>query len=212
MALYANKQIQIRDFQEKDLDTIADLVAEIWMPVPKEIKTNAGRMDFSIYVKRATFLKVAECDNQILGVIAAKAENASESHQKYWQDIADHAFASIRENSEKHAQNLADYYDFMHSRYSDMFQKVNLDTTYELILFAVSSRAQGCGVGSTLLESATDYFRSYGATSYYLLTDTTCNWQFYENKGMTRCGEYKASADEVCRHGVKELYIYSSDL
>ena len=212
MALYVNKQIQIRDFQEADLDKVADLVAEIWMPGSEEIKSDAGRVDFSTYVKRATFLKIAEDDNQILGVIAAKAGKTSQFHQEYWQKITDNALANISKNSEKRAQNLADYYNFIHSRYADIFREINLDTTYELVLFAVSSQAQGRGVGSALLAAATDYFRSCGATSYYLLTDTTCNWQFYENRQMTRCAEYKASAAEVNAHGVAELYIYSTML
>lgn len=212
MALYANKEIHIRDFHEKDFDEAAALVADIWMPEPEEIKLNAGRVDLATYAKRATFLKVAECNNHILGLIAAKAGEAAHSHQKHWQNIADKALLSISECNEKHAQKLADYYHFLHSRYADMYREINLDTTYELVLFAVSSHAQGYGVGSKLLAGATNYLRSCGAQSYYLLTDTTCNWQFYENRQMMRCGEYKASEDEIRAHGVHELYIYSSTL
>ena len=57
---------------------------------------------------------------------------------------------------------------------------------FELLLFAVSEKARGCGVGSQLFARAKDYLISQGATKAFLFTDTSCTWQYYEKRGMRR--------------------------
>lgn len=56
----------------------------------------------------------------------------------------------------------------------------------ELALFAVSSSCQGKGIGKQLFQSALDYMKSRNLEEFYLFTDTSCNYRFYEHQGMTR--------------------------
>ena len=54
----------------------------------------------------------------------------------------------------------------------------------ELAFFAVSEACRGMGLGKALFEKAVEYLRSQGISSFYLFTDTSCNYGFYEHQGM----------------------------
>lgn len=54
----------------------------------------------------------------------------------------------------------------------------------ELALFAVSSSCQGKGIGKMLFESALEHMKNVNLKEFYLFTDTSCNYGFYEHQGM----------------------------
>ena len=76
---------------------------------------------------------------------------------------------------------------------SQIFQNVNeideqllrgCKKTYpaELALFAVRSSCQGKGIGKKLFHSALAYLKQQGLDEFYLFTDTSCNYGFYEHQ------------------------------
>ena len=56
----------------------------------------------------------------------------------------------------------------------------------ELALFAVSAEFRGKGIGKKLFQSALDYINRQKLNEFYLFTDTSCNYGFYEHQGMIR--------------------------
>lgn len=78
----------------------------------------------------------------------------------------------------------------------------------ELAFFAVSEACRGMGLGKALFEKAVEYLRSQGISSFYLFTDTSCNYGFYEHQGMQQ------KAKKVCRLDIGdhtenfEFYLY----
>ena len=64
----------------------------------------------------------------------------------------------------------------------------NCHKTYsaELVLFAVNPTYQGKGIGKKLFQSALDYMTRQRLDEFYLFTDTSCNYGFYEHQGMKR--------------------------
>lgn len=53
----------------------------------------------------------------------------------------------------------------------------------------VSPAPRGLGLGRRLLKLACDHLRSVGAPTMHLVTDTDCDWQFYDHIGMERLAE-----------------------
>ena len=72
-----------------------------------------------------------------------------------------------------------------------MSNSARLQKTYpaELALFAVRSSCQGKGIGKKLFHSALAYLKQQGLDEFYLFTDTSCNYGFYEHQGMCRRGQ-----------------------
>lgn len=56
----------------------------------------------------------------------------------------------------------------------------------ELTLFAVDSDCRGMGIGKELFQSVLDYMKEQNLGEFYLYTDTSCNYGFYEHQGMVR--------------------------
>lgn len=205
-------EVIYRDFEERDIDDLALLLASIWSPVgEKKIQLEVGTVDLANYAKRTTFARVAELNGHVIGIVAARSGDATDE-DNYWKKLSDKAYAKIEEISVEGAKTLAGYYEFEDRVHDKMHSETPQDLTYELVLFAVSEVARGKGVGSTLLKSAVDYLKGEGATSAFLYTDTTCNWQYYEKRGMDRIAEYKSTDEELKEGRPEEMYIYSCNL
>lgn len=61
----------------------------------------------------------------------------------------------------------------------------------ELAFFAVRSDQRGTGVGTELFSRLKAYMESQGIASFYLYTDTSCNYGFYEHQGTKRICEHQ---------------------
>ena len=59
----------------------------------------------------------------------------------------------------------------------------------ELAFFAISSKARGNGIGKKMFCDMLEYMESQNVNHFYLFTDTSCNYGFYEHQGMTRRNE-----------------------
>lgn len=55
--------------------------------------------------------------------------------------------------------------------------------------FAISSKARGKGIGKKMFCNMLEYMKLQNINDFYLFTDTTCNYGFYEHQGMNRCDE-----------------------
>lgn len=69
----------------------------------------------------------------------------------------------------------------------------------EMVFFAVMPEKQRKGIGRALYSSALEYLKEKGSSGYFLCTDSSCSYQFYERRGMERVCEsvlYRPGKDE----------------
>lgn len=77
-------------------------------------------------------------------------------------------------------------------------------------LLVVSPEARGLGLGRRLLDRARRYLHEQGATRYHLVTDTECDWGFYEHLGLRRLGEQATLSPEGLTPDV--YFVYGDSL
>lgn len=77
----------------------------------------------------------------------------------------------------------------------------------EVALFAVSDEVQGMGIGSYLFDSFLNYLKQNEANRFFLFTDTSCNYGFYEHKKLERIAQKKQRITEPLDKEM-EFYIY----
>ena len=82
----------------------------------------------------------------------------------------------------------------------------------ELALFAVSSSCRGKGIGKMLFQSALNYMKQEKLKEFYLFTDTSCNYGFYEHQGMKRTLEKKHVFNIKGQQAVMNFFIYDYQL
>ena len=64
------------------------------------------------------------------------------------------------------------------------------------------------GIGKNLFQTALDYIKRQKLDEFFLFTDTSCNYGFYEHQGMSRRCE-KSHIFRFPEHQVKmDFFIY----
>ena len=66
---------------------------------------------------------------------------------------------------------------------------VGQSTQAELLLFMVNPAVKGHGVGGALWNALLQGFRANGVHAFYLHTDTSCDYTYYEHHGLQRVAE-----------------------
>ena len=56
-----------------------------------------------------------------------------------------------------------------------------VDYQGEVAFFVINAKYRGMGLGKKLFEAAQDYMKGQQISSFFLFTDTTCNYPFYEH-------------------------------
>ena len=90
---------------------------------------------------------------------------------------------------------LKEYQKNMKKMKKEIFQC----TDAEINLFLLKQEYRGCGIGNTLYSNIEKYFLQSSVASYYVHTDTGCNYNFYLKHGMHILAERKTNisyADE----------------
>ena len=202
-----------RDFCEDDINDVAILLANIWYPeLSGQEASLAGKMDLARFAAKTSYMRVACLDGSVIGIAAVRAKNSSEKNVLHWQKFYDSAVSHLRDLDPKVAQEILDYHSFEKKAQEKMLSECSGNLDCELTLFAVSDKARGHGVGSTLLKQVVQYLKDAGAKTYFLFTDTSCTWQYYENRGMKRIASYCLTDEEKDKLQVQELYVYSTEI
>ena len=91
-----------------------------------------------------------------------------------------------------------------------LLQDTQTEYQGEIAFFAVNSRYRGIGLGKKLFDAAQDYMRTQRIRNFFLFTDTTCNYPFYERRGMERRGERVHTFAAKGKSGTLTMFIYDS--
>ncbi|NBK98787.1 MAG: N-acetyltransferase, partial [Erysipelotrichia bacterium] len=92
-----------------------------------------------------------------------------------------------------------------------LYEQSGKDYDGEIVLFVVSEYARGKGLGKELFQKAKQYLKQQGSETFYLYTDKSCNYQFYEHSGMRRNGEKKYSMKPYY-HDDFSFFLYEDQL
>lgn len=203
-----NEQIILREYQKTDHQALENIVREAWkydrFCSPKTAAKMA-KVYLSSCLTNQTFTKVAEINGEPVGIIMGK-------------DIENHKCRlSLRM---KWLKSIVSLYISKEGReISKIFAAVQgIDKVLlsackekykgELAFFAISEKCRGKGLGKKLFQTVVDYMKSQDISNFYLFTDTSCNYPFYEHMGLTRRCEKKQIIDIKGEKGDMTFFIY----
>ena len=81
----------------------------------------------------------------------------------------------------------------------------------ELSFFALDVRYRGLGIGKKLFRALLDYMEQQKISRFYLYTDNSCNYGFYEHQGMRRCGQ-KSYKVPLAVDNEMQFFLYEYDV
>lgn len=187
------QEVTLRPAQVADYSALHQLNRGAWFKSDYEKYPEATDayvdLDLNNSLSEASMVTVAEVDGNIAGVILLSADGEPKHGRMLMKSTIDSA-ATIH----AHSNEVASYfYDRMkiENEHDDKLLKdaeASVDYDGRIVLFIMDPQFQGLGIGSRLFQAAKDYFAEKNVENYYLFTDSSCNYPFYDHKGMRRAG------------------------
>lgn len=160
-------------------------------------------IDMHDFLSRTTEATVAERDGRVLGVVLGSLRSRVTTAQRIRHAITRNCLALPLLASKDGRRGLADQIAILQV---DEVLKRDAGKSYqaEITLFVVSPEARGMGVGRKLFNHMLGVFRNAGMNEYFLFTDTTCDYGFYDYRGLTRKTERTVRRDSFTQGGLED--------
>lgn len=188
--------IQMREYIDRDFTVLRDVIKETWKYErfcdPKTAQKLAC-VFLSSCLTNYTFSRVALCDGKPVGIILGKIQK--QHHCSFRQRIRQlQALLSLYISKE--GRKAASIFESVNGIDKHLLKETGKRYPAELALFAIDPSYRGLGIGKCLFAEVKRNMVEHGVREFYLYTDTSCNYGFYEHQGMIRRCE-KAKVFEI---------------
>ena len=201
-------QVQLREYHKSDFNELEGIIRQTWhydeFASPK-IATKLARVFLTSCLTNYTFSRVAVMNGKVVGIILA---NNIAKHKCPFSNRFAQFKAILSLLLSKEGRNVSKIFGNVHGIDQQLLDENNKKYPAELALFAVSSECRGKGIGKMLFQSALEYMKQEKLDSFYLFTDTSCNYGFYEHQGMERCVEKEHIFNIKGQRASMKFFIY----
>lgn len=177
-----------REYQPADFAALSDIVRVTWehdkLCTPK-IAVLLSDTYLRFCLAEQTFTRVAEFDGKAAGVIMG--HNLRKTHGpllfclQAWQSLFRLSLSKEGRRAWKFFRKMDLIYEQLLADSSSVYQG-------ELSFLAVRPDCRGRGIGKELFALFQQYMEKENIKHYYVFTDTSCNYGFYESLNMQQCG------------------------
>lgn len=182
-------EIVFREFREEDSKIIEEIIIEAWHYndlCSSKTAYKMAKVFLSSCLTNQTYTQVALLNGQPIGVIMAKNSKTHKCPLKY---RTKQIFSIMSLYLSKEGRKTSKIFSSVSEIDKELLKECKIEYEGEVAFFAISSKARGEGIGKKMFCDMLEYMKSQNINSFYLFTDTTCNYGFYEHQGMTRCNE-----------------------
>lgn len=201
-------KITLRKYQKNDFKALENIIRKTWhydeFSSPKTAEKLA-RVFLSSCLTNHTFSRVALLNDKPIGIILVKNTATHKCPLKYRLKQI-HSIISLYLSKE--GRKVSKIFESVNGIDKKLLTDVDKAYPAELALFAVDDSCRGKGVGKQLFQSAIEYIKGQNLDEFYLFTDTTCNFGFYEHQGMKRRCEREHSFNIKGQHVKMNFFIY----
>ena len=203
-------QIVLREYQTSDRPALIGIIRETWQydkfASPKTAQKLA-RAYLDSCLTNQTFTQVALVDEVPVGIIMVKDRREKRCPFRLRLRML-LSVASLFLSKE--GRMVTRFFSGVEEIDQQLLQDTQTEYQGEIAFFAVNSRYRGIGLGKKLFDAARDYMRNRRISNFFLFTDTTCNYPFYECRGMERRGERVHTFAAKGKSGTLTMFIYDS--
>lgn len=179
-------KITLREYQKKDFQTLTNIIRETWhydeFSSPKTA-VKLARVFLSSCLTNYTFSRVAIVNGKPIGIILGKNISTHNCPLKYRMKQIK---SIVSLYLSKEGRKVSKIFENVNGIDKHLLSNAGKSYPAELALFAVDTSCRGKGVGKILFQSVLDYMKEQKLDEFYLFTDTSCNYGFYEHQGMKR--------------------------
>ena len=191
------ENLTFRAFAPEDFERVAVLLGRTWLPEFDEAAQRAAsQIELAHYLAQTTWSLLAERAGEVLGAVLLAERGAAATGDAGWAELE----ARLTRAAEKDPE-LA---EAVRTEMDGVREEAELERDYlaggplgadaAVKLLIVSPDAKGLGLGGRLFSAALEHLREAGAAGYHLLTDDSCDFGFYEHKGLTQAMRRRSRA------------------
>ena len=200
--------VKLRELKKQDIPALEDVIRKTWdydkFATPKTARKLA-KVYLATCLTNQTYTRVAEVDGVPVGLFFGKDIEKHHCPLKYrLHQIS--ALCGLLISKE--GRGLLNFYKGVDDIDSQLLKQCSKDYKGEIALFALAPEYRGLGIGKMLFHCLLAYMKSQSISDFYLYTDTSCNFGFYEHQGMVRQQQYKHLVNMKGQKGEMEFYLY----
>lgn len=181
-------QISYRPYMPGDFEALSEIINMTWGHEKSYGPTTAARLSnayLRLCLTEQTFTQVALKDGKPIGVIMGKdLRRPQKSLKLRLQARAALFILSLTAEGRRAGR----FFEEVDQIYEKLLSGQSRHYEGELSFFAIHPDYRGLGIGGALYRRFLDYVKSGKIRYFYVFTDTTCNYGFYECQNMIRCG------------------------
>ena len=201
-------QIELREYQKQDFKALETIIKETWhyddFSSPK-IAIKLAKVFLSSCLTNYTFSRVAVVDGNVVGILMV---NNIAKHKCPFSNLLLQIKSILSLLSSKEGRKISKIFSNINGIDKQLLNENNKIYLAELALFVVSSSCRGKGIGKMLFQSVLKYMKQEKLKEFYLFTDTSCNYGFYEHQGMKRRLEKKHIFNIKEQQAIMNFFIY----
>lgn len=201
-------QIELREYQKQDFKALETIIKETWhyddFSSPK-IAIKLAKVFLSSCLTNYTFSRVAVVDGNVVGMIMV---NNIAKHKCPLSNRLLQIKSILSLLSSKEGRKISKIFSNINGIDKQLLNENNKIYLAELALFVVSSSCRGKGIEKMLFQSVLKYMKQEKLKEFYLFTDTSCNYGFYEHQGMKRRLEKKHIFNIKEQQAIMNFFIY----
>ena len=188
------EQLEIREVRRRDYREIISAIAETWGYYKRHKNPVTARLVARAYWYGAlldhTFSAAAIWDGQCAGVLLGRCDAQLPKHQGSLRKYRRRALLLrilLSLSAEVRASSAGS--ERIEQADQKMLEDLRRRFDGELVFFVLRREYRRRGIGSALLNSFLEYMRANHCRSFYVFTDESCDFPFYDKRGFTRVGD-----------------------
>lgn len=197
-----------REYQKTDRKALEDVIRVTWnydkFATPKTARRLA-KVYLATCLTNQTYSRIAVIDQKPAGLILGKN---IEKHRCPISCRIHQIVALTQLLMTKEGREILKFYKGVDGLDSELLSQCNKEYKGEVALFALNPEHRGKGIGKRLFECLVAYMKSQSIDAFYLYTDTSCNFRFYEHQGMIRRQQRKQNINMNGQSASMEFYLY----
>lgn len=203
-----NTQILLRTYRKEDEASLTGIIREAWhydeLCTPETAAKLAKVFLYSCLANQ-TYTQVAEVEGKAAGVIMAKDIR---SHRCPFAFRFRQVLSVISLFLSREGRQTARIFQSVSSIDKALSERSRKDYGGEVAFFAVASEYRGMHIGTLLFEQMLSYMKREDIRRFFLYTDTSCNYGFYESHGMRRAAEEKETFNIKGKRAEMTFFLY----
>ncbi len=199
-----------REYQPNDFDMLSEIIKITWNHgkyYSYGVSCRVADAYLRFCLSEQTFAQVAEVNEKTVGIIIGNNFLKRHFHFNYFLYAM---YDIICLSMSKEGRNAWRFFRNIDKIYKELLSLQIKKYDGELSFFVVHPLYRNFGIGNELYNRFYNYAKINKINNFYVFTDTSCNYNFYEKRNMKKCGEKVKEVTNVNCHEKISFFMYEN--